>query len=198
MSEVFSLQESTVDNDVLLDELLEFIDEQEVNELGISVEDTFTIKSRAQADYLTGEYVKLQNEVKDIEDTCKNAITKYQEKIERWREAELRKREGSMEWLSARLRAYAAQELADSKRKSLSLPNGSLKFTKKSQMHYDDEVLYAFLENKHPEYLKEQPKKIDKVGLKKVCVERNGRFYVGNDEVDGMTVELQPDSFKIS
>lgn len=181
----------------MLDDLLNFIDEQEVQELGITTEDNFAIQSRSQADYLTGEYVKLQQEVDEVERTAKEALEKYAEKINRWKEAEIRKRESPMNWLGSRLRAYAAQQLEGSKRKSLSLPNGALKFSKKSAMHYDEEQLFAFLEKHQPQFLKEQPKKIDKAGLKKACEEHGGRFYLDGAEVAGMTVEVLPDTFKV-
>ena len=193
-----AMDSATDSNATMLDDLLDFIDEQEVKELGISTEETFSVKSRSQADYLIGEYAKLQKEVEDVESTCKKALESYTEKINRWKEAELRKREAPMTWIGARLRAYAEAELADSKRKSLSLPNGKLQFSKSTKMHYDEEVLFKFLEMHKPEFLKEQPKKIDKSGLKKICEEKNGKYYFGDVEVAGMSIETLPDTFKIS
>ncbi len=182
----------------MLASLLEFIDEQEVVELEITPDDNFTITSRGQADYLIRQYMKLQAEVDDIEETCKRESERYLAKIEAWRQSELRKREAPMAWFAARLKAYAEQELADSKRKSLSLPSGALKFSKRqSSYDYDEDVLKAFLEQSAPEFLKEQPKKIDKMALKKAGEEVNGQLMYNGKAIPGIKIERLPDNFKI-
>ena len=191
-------QELETHEEDLLTSLLDFIDKQEVEELGISAEDSFLVTSRGQADYLIRQYSKLQAEVAEIEETAKQEAERYLSKIEAWRQAEVRKRQSPMDWIASRLRAYAEQELADSKKRSLSLPNGSLKFSKRqSSYDYDEDVLKAFLEQSAPEFLKEQPKKIDKAGLKKAGEEKGGVILYNGHPVPGVKIERLPDNFKI-
>lgn len=197
MAEEALMEQKTAEKADMLDDLLAFIDNQEVEELEISTEDTFSIHDRRQADYLTGQYLKLQNEIDEIDKTCAETLKSYTDKINAWREAEIRRRESSMNWLAARLRAYAEQQLEGSKRKSLSLPNGSLKFSKKSVTHYDEDTLRTFLERTEPKFLKAQQPKIDKAGLKKACQEQEGHMYLNGMEVEGIEVEHMPDTFKI-
>ena len=191
-------QELEIHEEDLLTSLLDFIDKQEVEELGISAEDSFLVTSRGQADYLVRQYGKLEAELAEIEVTAKQEAERYVAKIEAWRQAEARKRQSPMDWIAARLRVYAEQELKDSKKKSLSLPNGSLKFSKRqSSYDYDEDVLKAYLEKSAPQFLKEQPKKIDKVGLKKAGEEKDGVFMYNGDTVPGVKIERLPDNFKI-
>lgn len=180
-----------------IDELLDFIDAEEVKDLGISDEDTFAIKSREQADYLAGQYNKLQHEIDDVNDAANTLLEKYKEKIERWREAEMRKRESPMNWLAMRLRTYAEQQLKDSKKKSVSLPNGVLKFGKHVEMVYDDDLLLKNLQKIAPKFLKEVPKKINKADLKKACEEKNGDYYLDGVKLEGMSIVTHPDTFRI-
>lgn len=54
MAEEALMEQKTAEKADMLDDLLAFIDNQEVEELEISTEDTFSIHDRRQADYLTG------------------------------------------------------------------------------------------------------------------------------------------------
>lgn len=187
-----------ISTDTYMENLLDCIDDEEVNDLAIDVSDAFEIHTREQADYLTKQYLVLKQEADEIEQTAKDAKEKYEQKVDAWRDREISSRTSSMEWISSRLRLYAEQQLAGSKRRSLNLINGSLKFKKKIDTCYDEEVLKNFLTMYAPEFMKEQPKKIDKAGLKRACEVHGGQFYYNGRMVEGVNQVEMPDSFSIS
>lgn len=185
-------------SDEYMKNLLDAIDAEEVETLGIDVSDRFEIRTREQADYLTKQYLALKQETDEIEQTAQNAKDAYGQKVDSWKERELSPRMSSMDWIASRLRVFAEQQLAGSKRRSLNLISGALKFKKRAGISYDDEVLREYLMQNAPEFMKEQPKKIDKAGLRKACEVRDGRFYYNGQLVEGIDQTEMPDSFFIA
>ena len=59
-------------------------------------------------------------------------------------------------------------------------------------------MLREYLMQNAPEFMKEQPKKIDKAGLRKACEVRDGRFYYNGQLVEGIDQTEMPDSFFIA
>jgi len=169
-----------------LDDLEEFIDNAEVEELGITAEDNFAITTREQANYALREYKKLEAKKADLEEFAKERIETYKRHVTDWKDQEVNKILGTMEWFSMRLQTYAQEMLKDSKKKSLPLPEGSLSIEKSRSIDYDEDALMAFLnanDNFHQFINEKVTKTIDKTALKKAGDFDNDGILTVNDVV---------------
>jgi hypothetical protein len=123
-------------------------------------------------------------------------------RVNQWRQQELDKRQRDIDYISNLLRAFAEEELKNNKgkTKSISLPYGSIGFKKQQDKYeYDEEALLAFLkEDKELEkkYVKYKPSP-DKTALKKDGEAKNGKLYLGDTNVPGVTVTPQEEKFEV-
>ena len=184
----------------LTEELLDFIDEQEIEELNISTEDNFTIKDREQANYLIKQYNKLQAELNEVNETAKSIIEKHKAKVEAWKEEEARKRSWTMEWLASRLKAYAKEQLINAKTKTLTLPEGKMSFRKNEETNYEEDILRKYLQSNphYSQFLTTPPPKIDKVKLKAAGKFKDGKLMLDGQVVPGIEKVTLEDKFSIS
>lgn len=188
-----------IGNNAYLDDLLAFIDEQEVQELGLeTVNENYVIRDMEHANYIAKKLRQVREEKTKINETADAEIDNYTRRVERWRESSVKPLADSETYLLGLLQEFAARQLEGSSKKSIKLIEGTAQFRKmQPKFDYDEEVLLAFLQTDLPVYVKQKPL-IDKAEFKKVCTLRDdGKVYAGDKPVPGVTITPQEDRFDV-
>jgi hypothetical protein len=187
-------------NNDFLKELENFIEIEEAKDLGIDVEaDTLKIHSHSQADYFLGLLNKAQKEVEYINTICDAKIQQTTDRVNRFREQNISGLSSQINYYKMLLETYIVDELANSKKKSIKLPEGTLGIKKQAdKIDYDEEIVIDYLKVNHPELVRVKTKEeIDKTSLKKLAESLNGSLVIDGKEVEGIKVLPQPDKFYI-
>lgn len=114
-------------------------------------------------------------------------------KIDAWLEQQIANRQEAITSQENLLKLYAEDRLKNSKRKSVSLPNGKFGFRKQPpKITHDDTILLAYAKEAAPQFVKVK-ESLDWAGMKKSCVIDQGKMIDENGEVlPGITIE-QPE-----
>lgn len=183
--------------DQLLEELVEFIEEQEIEELNLHEASEEGIKDPKQADYFVKKVKELEAYKEATNETARQAIEDYKDKVERWRQQEVESLERSIEYFSELLQSFARQQLEGSSKKSLKLIEGTVGFkAQPPKIEYDDKVLVEFLEKNKPEYVRYTPAP-KKDELKKKAEIKDGRLFLDGKPVEGVIAEEREDKFYV-
>lgn len=187
-------------NNDFLKELESFLIEEEAKALEIDVEaDTLKIQTPSQADFFLGLLNKAQEEVNYINTMCDTKIQQVTDRVNRFREQNIQGLSSQINYYTMLLETYTMEELADKKKKSMKLTEGTLGIKKQAdKVDYDEETVIAYLKANHPEFVRVKIKEeIDKTNLKKTADSINGAFIINGQEIEGVTVVPQPDKFYI-
>jgi hypothetical protein len=181
-----------------LNDLLEFIDEQEVQELGLGTADeTYTIKDMGHANYIAKKLRKVRNQAEEINTTANAQIDSYKQKVDVWRTSSLTPLANTEAYLTGLLEEFTHRQLEGSTKKSIKLVEGTVQFRKQpDKFEYDEDVLLAYLQTDMPAYVKHKPS-IDKAELKKIGEVKKGQFYVTGKPLPGIVVTPQDDKFEV-
>ena len=204
-ADVLSTGSAYATKDELLEDLLNDIEQQEIESLHMEDVIVAGVQNDKQADILLARYNRLSQRAADINEVANKAITSYREKVENWRSRELTGLNSSMSYISNLLEAYARVVLANSKRKSRSLPEGTFGFTKQ-QPKYDtnDDKLREFIsglnldDKTRSKFLEKLPDKVKWGEFKKAGkLDKDGIFRYGEVAVPGVVVTMRPDKFSV-
>lgn len=181
----------------LMNNLLDFINEMEEDELEIPDHEPMSIESMDQANYYVRRLKEIQAEKKQIEDTAKAQIESYVEKVEQWLKSTTNPLDYSEEFLTGLLEVYTAGMLEGSSKKSLKLIEGTLGFrAQQPEYIYDDEALLNYVETSATDYLKTKPS-VDKSALKKVAKIKGNQLFLGDKPVQGVTILKRDPKFSV-
>lgn len=190
------LENNEFNND-FMQELEEFITEEEAKALDIDYEaDTLKIQSPSQADFFLKLLNQANQEVNYINTMCDTKIEQHNERVNRFREHNIKGLSSQINYYTMLLQTYAEETLND-KKKSMKLPEGTIGLRAQAdKIDYDEEIVVDFLKANHPELIKTKIKEdIDKAGLKKIAESRDGVYILDGKEVEGITVTPQPKKF---
>ena len=199
MSEVEQEQEMINNgNNAYLDDLLSFIDEQEVQELGLdNVNENYVIRDMGHANYIAKKLREVREEQAKVNETANSEIKAYTTRVETWRERSVKPLQDSEAYLLGLLQEFTSRQLEGSSKKSIKLIEGTAQFRKvPDKFEYDEEVLLNFLQTDMPNYVKHKPQ-IDKAELKKAGAVKEGALYVGDKQVPGIVIMPQEDRFDV-
>ena len=183
----------------LMDELYDSIEDSEIKELGIEVEQEriFTVE---QANFYLRQLAKLKEEKEAINSMCDNEIQKFSDRVNAFREEKINVIANTEEWISKMLKGYAETELAESGKKTLKLPFGTLSFKKAQDKYdYEDKVVLQFLEeNNHKDLINvKTTESIDKKALKSTAKVIDGKLFIDEVEVPGVSVTTGEVNFNV-
>lgn len=181
-----------------LDDLLEFIDEAEVEELELQKEkDGFKIETIDQANYITKKVKQIRSEMEEAKEIAEAQLKAYEEKVNAWLSSVTKPLERQEEFYLLLLEQFAKEKLKDTKKRSLKLIEGTLQFKKQQDKYeYDDKELIAFAEKNLKDYVRYKPS-VDKNKLKKDGKVKEGKLYIGDKEVKGVRVISREDKFSV-
>ena len=183
----------------LMDELKESIMEDEARELGlVNVDENYKILDANSANFFLKRLEELKAEEDEINEMCDGEIERFTQKVNTFRDNRLTTIKNTQNYFKKYLEQYAEEQLANSKKKSIKLPFGTLQFRKAtSQYTYDDDKLLSFLKDSKLTNLvavKETPNKAE---LKKIASVKDGKLFINNVEVEGVTVAEGTTSFDV-
>lgn len=186
--------------DDFLNELYEVIADEEAEELGIDINNEhYKILDDSQANFFLRRLAELKEENNKINEMCDAEINSFIEKVNKFRENKLKANDGTIEYFTALLERYAINELANTNKKSLKLPFGTLQFrTSPEKFNYvDSDIVLKLLENNNFNELIRTKKEIDKTNLKKAVSIRDGKAFIEDIEIEGLEIEPSQTSFSI-
>lgn len=150
-----------------MEDLLNFIEKEDDTLIG-DVDTHYIIKNQDEANIYIKRYKNIVAQMNEIEETSKEALSKYADKVNTWKESCLMPLQRKLQYYETLLQQYAKHQLEGSNKKSLKLIEGTIGFrTPPVKFNYnDEEVLYWLKQVNASDYLKETTT-INKEALKK-------------------------------
>lgn len=170
----------------LIEEMSNSIIESEAKDLGINVElEGFKITNAEQANFFLRRLEEVTKERDKINETCDREIKSFNERVNAFRESKAGTLNNTLDFFHSLLESYAKQELVDSKKKSISLPFGTLQFkTPADSYKYDEKEMLKYLEgNKITGYTRTKSE-INKNDLKADFVIKGEDVYFKDKKLD--------------
>lgn len=157
----------------------------------------YAISNKNQANWYLRKFKEIELQEAEIHDTASLELERTAANVKMWEENEIKKLQWDKQFFSGLLEKYAANQLKDSKKKTLSLPDGSVCFRKQQPEYiYDEKVLSEHLQG--TPYLEVvQNFKVDKSTLKKDIALFDGKAYVNGKELPGITINERGAKFEI-
>lgn len=191
---------------ILENELLKDLDnevtDKEVEELEINLEDNaFEITNENQADFFLRKIKELQEENDAINSACDLKIKLYNEKVNEFREKNVKQNKNTIEYFTNLLQSYANNVIKENpKKKSIKLPFGTLQYKKQAAnfSYTDEQSVVKFLENLN---LNQYINVTTKESLKKTELKKNLVVYEDGIFLDGHRIpntEYIPEEQKFS
>lgn len=194
------LTESLPTKEDILDDFLADIEQQQVEDLKLDTIEIHGVSSERQADYLIGRYKRLKESVRDIDELADSRIKDYMDKVNRWRDSELKSLTAQMDYIQNVLESYAKANITG-KKKSIKMIEGTLSLSKQQpKIDYDEKKLRDFLATikEGEQYLEPQEPKLLWGEFKKATkVGEDNLLRFGEKTVPGVVVTIRPDKFAI-
>lgn len=180
-----------------MEDLLNFIEKEDDTLIG-DVDTHYIIKNQDEANIYVKRYKNIVAQMNEIEETSKEALSKYADKVNTWKESCLMPLQRKLQYYETLLQQYAEHQLEGSNKKSLKLIEGTIGFrTPPVKFNYnDEEVLYWLKQVNVSDYLKETTT-INKEALKKAGTIKDDKFYIDGVEVPGITLTKQDKKFVV-
>lgn len=180
-----------------MEDLLNFIEKEDDTLIG-NVDNQYMIKNQDEANIYVRRYKNVIAQMNEIEETSKEALSKYTDKVNTWKESSLAPLQRKLQYYEALLQQYTEHQLEGSNKKSLKLIEGTIGFrTPPVKFNYnDEEVLYWLKQVNASDYLKETTT-INKEALKKAGMIKDDKFYIDGVEVPGITLTKQDKKFVV-
>lgn len=180
-----------------MEDLLNFIEKEDDTLIG-DVDTHYIIKNQDEANIYIKRYKNIVAQMNEIEETSKEALSKYADKVNTWKESCLMPLQRKLQYYETLLQQYAEHQLEGSNKKSLKLIEGTIGFrTLPVKFNYnDEEVLYWLKQVNASDYLKETTT-INKEALKKAGAIKDDKFYINDVEVPGITLTKQDKKFVV-
>lgn len=196
----------SINKDEFTSYLEDFLLNEEAKELEIKITgeeeaDAPMINSLQKANYFLKLVKNIDEDIATMEDLSNEEINKTIERIEAFKQSKIEPLLRQREYFCRLLKNFAEAELADSKKRSLKLPNGTLSISKQQPVYtYEDEtVIDWLLKNQGEQFISTKiDNKINKVELKKaIQLNDQGIPVLGDKEIPGLTVEAREDKFTV-
>lgn len=195
----------TIKRDEFVDFLEDYLLEEEAQELEIMItgdeeEDAPAINSLQKANYFLKLVKNIDEDVQMIETLCAEEIKKVTERINNYKMAQIEPLLRDRDYFVRLLKNFTENQLADGKKKSIKLPNGTLAMTKQQPLweYEDDSIIRFLIANNGNDFVHTKiEEKIDKVALKKAVKIENNVAKFNGVEIPGLTVTEREDKFTV-
>lgn len=196
-----------VDMGSFLEDLLEEISQEEAKEVGldfseinIETAEGFSIKDERQANYFIGKVKEIREQREAYARQAQAALDSYTAKVQKFLDRTVGPLDRQEEFFMAALEQFALTERqANPKLKTFKYIEGTLSFKgQQNEYIYDDKRLLEYLE-KHPELDKYIRRKLEpnKAELKKAAEVKDGRLFINDNPIDGVTVSPRDEKFEV-
>lgn len=192
-------------DDLLMDELEQFMLAAEIEELKVKLagdteeDGTLLVKNKSDADFYLRQINKLKQQKEEINEFVDQEIERQLRLYQEYREDRMRPLDNQIAFYENALKTFAMNEYAETNKKTIKLPNGTLAIKKQQPKYvYDDEQVLEFLqENNYKDYIRTKAE-VNKKDLKKnATVNNNNELVIDGKVVPGVTVIPQEDKFEV-
>lgn len=140
--------------------------------------DKFVIDNIKKADWAMGKIKLERAKMAQNEELVQARI----EQLQAWLKQKNEASEGTIAFFENLLAPFVEEQIKNSKKKSINLPNGTVGFKKTTKTTKDDAALLAFIKDGYSEYIKVK-ESVDMAELKKACKIVNGKLITEEGEV---------------
>ena len=192
-------------DDLLMDELEQFMLAAEIEELKVKLagdteeDGTLLVKNKSDADFYLRQINKLKQQKEEINEFVDQEIERQFRLYQEYREDRMRPLDNQIAFYENALKTFAMNEYAETNKKTIKLPNGTLAIKKQQPKYvYNDEQVLEFLqENNYKDYIRTKAE-VNKKDLKKnAIVNNNNELVIDGKVVPGVTVIPQEDKFEV-
>lgn len=192
-------------DDLLMDELEQFMLAAEIEELKVKLagdteeDGTLLVKNKSDADFYLRQINKLKQQKEEINEFVDQEIERQLRLYQEYREDRMRPLDNQIAFYENALKTFAMNEYAETNKKTIKLPNGTLTIKKQQPKYvYNDEQVLEFLqENNYKDYIRTKAE-VNKKDLKKnAIVNNNNELIIDGKVVPGVTVIPQEDKFEV-
>ena len=192
-------------DDLLMDELEQFMLAAEIEELKVKLagdteeDGTLLVKNKSDADFYLRQINKLKQQKEEINEFVDQEIERQLRLYQEYREDRMRPLDNQIAFYENALKTFAMNEYAETNKKTIKLPNGTLAIKKQQPKYvYNDEQVLQFLqENNYKDYRRTKAE-VNKKDLKKnAIVNNNNELVIDGKVVPGVTVIPQEDKFEV-
>ena len=196
----------SINKDEFINFMEDFLIEDEAKELGIKIageeEEAPKINSLQQSNFYLKLVKSIYEDVASVEELCKEEIKKHEERIAKYKSSQIEPLLRQREYFIGLLKNYTEHELADSKKRSIKLPNGTLSLSKQQPVwEYEDEdsIIETLKALKYDEFINVKVEEsINKKELKKATVvDEEGNVLAYGHKLSGITVTQREDKFTV-
>ena len=192
-------------DDLLMDELEQFMLAAEIEELKVKLagdteeDGTLLVKNKSDADFYLRQINKLKQQKEEINEFVDQEIERQLRLYQEYREDRMRPLDNQIAFYENALKTFAMNEYAETNKKTIKLPNGTLAIKKQQPKYvYDDEQVLEFLqENNYKDYIRTKAE-VNKKDLKKnAIINNNNELVIDGKVVPGVVVIPQEDKFEV-
>ena len=192
-------------DDLLMDELEQFMLAAEIEELKVKLagdteeDGTLLVKNKSDADFYLRQINKLKQQKEEINEFVDQEIERQLRLYQEYREDRMRPLDNQIAFYENALKTFAMNEYAETNKKTIKLPNGTLAIKKQQPKYvYNDEQVLEFLqENNYKDYIRTKAE-VNKKDLKKnAIINNNNELVIDGKVVPGVTVIPQEDKFEV-
>ena len=192
-------------DELFMDELEQFMLKAEVEELKVKLAEdveedgTLLVKNNSDADFYLRQINKLKEQKEEINKFVDQELERQMRLYQQYREDRMRPLDNQIAFYEEALRTFAMNEYAETNKKTIKLPNGTLSIRKQPPKYiYNDEEVLSFLkENNLNDYIRVK-EEVNKKDLKKVTqINNNNQMMINGKEVPGVVVVPQDDKFEV-
>lgn len=192
-------------DELFMDELEQFMLKAEVEELKVKLAEdveedgTLLVKNNSDADFYLRQINKLKEQKEEINKFVDQELERQMRLYQQYREDRMRPLDNQIAFYEEALRTFAMNEYAETNKKTIKLPNGTLSIRKQPPKYiYNDEEVLSFLkENNLNDYIRVK-EEVNKKDLKKATqVNNNNQMIIDGKEVPGVVVVPQDDKFEV-
>ena len=192
-------------DELFMDELEQFMLKAEVEELKVKLAEdveedgTLLVKNNSDADFYLRQINKLKEQKEEINKFVDQELERQMRLYQQYREDRMRPLDNQIAFYEEALRTFAMNEYAETNRKTIKLPNGTLSIRKQPPKYiYSDEQVLSFLkENNLNDYIRVK-EEVNKKDLKKAAkITNNNQMMIDGKEVPGVIVVPQDDKFEV-
>ena len=192
-------------DDLLMDELEQFMLAAEIEELKVKLagdtedDGTLLVKNKSDADFYLRQINKLKKQKEEINEFVDQEIERQLRLYQEYREDRMRPLDNQIAFYENALKTFAMNEYAETNKKTIKLPNGTLAIKKQQPKYvYNDEQVLEFLqENNYNDYIRTKAE-VNKKDLKKnAVINNNNELVIDGKVVPGVVVVPQEDKFEV-
>lgn len=196
----------SINKDEFTSFLEDFLLEEEAKELAVKItgeeeKDAPMIDSMQKANYFLKLVKNIDKDIADMEALCAEELAKTAARIDAFRESQVGPLVRQKEYFCRLLKNFTEAQLADSKKRSIKLPNGTLAISRQQPLwaYEDEELIDWLLKHDGDNFITTKiENKINKVDFKKaVEINDDGVALLQGKEIPGLTVTAREDKFTV-